>query len=223
MLKLLIDRKFLSQFDKGDKQNPIICELPKDFSLRYITTNEKKFDLKDDKDNKQNPILHFENDGSITYVNETDISINIIDYEYLIQSFPALINTGKRTPKCCDYILYSEDGNFFICNELSVSDKKNKWPDAKDQFADTIRRLNNCKEISSIINQIPNKICLLSTKMQKIDSPDGIVDAFDIPNQLIKKPEEILNTIINRMNFKIWESNLFIYNQDSTITISMRN
>ena len=215
MKDILTAKEFLKQFDKGTA----VCELPIDFKIRYCITDQKEFDLLD----KQPEILQQKDCGCVTYKNNTTDKIVIIDYENIIQSFPQEINTGKKAPKCCDFLVYSENGNsFFICNELSTSITKNKWPDARNQFSDTIRSLLNCEETKLIVNSFKQKLCILSTKIIPIESPEEMVDAFNFPYEVIKKAEELHWTIVERMGFSIWEANLLTYESEDSVLIEVR-
>lgn len=213
MKDILATRDFIKQFDK----TTAVCELPSDFELRYCTTNQKEFDLLD----KQPEIILNKDAGNITYINNTDDSIVVVDYENLIQAFPSEINTGKKAPKCCDFLVYSENGHsFIICNELSTSKTKNKWPDARYQFSDTVRSLMNCAETKNAVEGFKNKLCVLSTKIDPIESPDDMVSAFNMPYVIIRKAEQLHWTVVERMGFSI--SNLIKYEEDDTVLIEVR-
>lgn len=214
MTELLTQRTFLEQFDKGDAQ----CNLPEGFSLRFCSTDEKSFDLLD----KQEHILQNENEGLVTYTNRTNDKIVVIDYENLIQSFPKAINKGKKAPQCCDFLVYSGNKNsFFICNELSTSKTKTKWPDARYQFSDTVRCLEKCKATNGILSHFAQKLCILSTKIEPISSPDGMVGAFGIPYSLLRKPEQLHWDQVEKMGFSIWEANSITY-ENGAVTPGVR-
>ncbi len=214
MTGLLLQRKFLEQFDKGNAK----CELPECFMLRFIVTDKACFDLLD----KQEQIIQDVNEGLITYTNKTSDKIAVIDYENLIQSFPKAINTGKRAPHCCDFLVYSgNEESFFICNELSSSTRKTKWPDARYQFSDTVRCLLNCETTKSFIEKFKKKLCVLSTKIEPISSPDGVADSFDLPYRLFKNPERLSWAQVERMGFSIWEANAVVY-ENGAVTLEIR-
>ena len=215
MKDILIKRDFLKQFDKGNSA----CELPTDFELRFCITKQNEFDLLD----KQPDLIQDKDCGCVTYKNDTDDGIVIVDYENLIQSFPAEINTGKKASKCCDFLVYSEnEKSFIICNELSTSTTKRKWPDARFQFSDTVRSLLNCDETKAIVEGFNNKLCVLSTKIEAIESPDDMVAAFNIPYTVIRKAEELHWTIVERMGFSIWEASLITYKNEDTVLTEVR-
>ena len=207
-------RCFLSQFDKDG----IECSLPIGFVLKWCSTNLVEFDLQDKKES----ILQEKGTGTATYINKTEDEIVVIDYENLIHSLPQRINAGKRAPKCCDFIVYSNDGSsFFICNELSSSETKTKWPDARNQFADTIRRILKCSETKKVLDLYKQKLCILSTKIKNIISPDDIAAPFTIPFTLMKNPEKLSCSILENMHFEIWEANLIVY-EDEHVSIFVR-
>lgn len=215
MIGLLPERCFLAQFDKGNAT----CVLPSGFSLRHYVAMEKNFDLLD----KQPNIVQQPGDGCITYTNRTDDKIVIIDYENLVQSFPSAINTGKSSAKCCDFLVYSENKTtFFICNELSTSRTKLKWPDARNQFADTVRRLLNCAETKQIVDVFKYKWCVLSTEIEPVNTPDDMAGAFGIPYTLFKKAEQLPWAVVERMGFTIWEANQVVYEDSNTVSLLVR-
>lgn len=214
-MDVLTKRCFLQQFDKGTAQ----CVLPENYTLRCCIEKDVEFDLIDKKEEMVLP----NGQGGVTYKNETSDGIVVIDYENLVQSFPSTINTGKKAPHCCDFLVYSDnESSFFICNELSVSPTHTKWPDARNQFSDTVRALLKCAETKKMIENYTNKLCVLSTTIEKTDSPENIAGAFNIPYFLQKNAEQLHWTIVERMGFSIWESNLVEYKSDKTVELSVR-
>ncbi len=215
MKDILATRDFLKQFDK----TTATCELPVDFKLRYCITNQKEFDLLD----KQPEIIQNKGEGIVTYINNTEDGIVVLDYENLIQALPSEINTGKKAPKCCDFLVYSENKrSFIICNELSTSTTKNKWPDARNQFSDTVRSLMNCDKTKAIAEGVKKKLCVLSTKIEPIESPNNMVSAFNMPYEIIRKAEQLHWTVVERMGFSIWEANLIKYEDADSVLINVR-
>lgn len=209
MKDILTTRAFLMQFDKGNKT----AQLPNGFELQCRISYEKEFKLIDEKANK----VACENGGVSTYKNKTDDGIVIIGYEKLIQAL------GNRISKCCDFVVYSENKkSFIICNELSVSNKKIKWPDARFQFSATVRHLLKCEETKAIIEGIKNKYCVLSTKIEHIVSPDNMAKAFDNPYNLFKQAEQLHWTVVEKMGFTIWESNIITYENEDSVQLAVR-
>ena len=209
MKDILISRAFLKQFDKGTAK----CELPDGYKLQYSISYEREFSLSDKKANK----IANNCAGIVTYKNNTDDGIVIVEYENLIQAL------GNRISKCCDFIIYSKnEKTFFICNELSISNTETKWPDARKQFSATVLSLLKCDEIKEKLSSIKNKYCVLTTKIEPIVSPENMVNAFNNSYEILKLAEQLHWTVVERMGFTIWESNLVVYENYDTVLLKIK-
>lgn len=173
-----------------------------------VTTSEE-FDLKD----KENLIIQPVNTGSVTYKNPKKQSVSVIDYEKYINSLPDSVQNGLKR---CDFLVYSEDSDVFILNELSQSKNVfDKESHAIHQLADTLALLLECNETKSKILNYGEKYCIFSNRYKKIESPDGVADAFGAVYDLIgtleiAKPEDI--PAISALGF--------VYYRSSTIELS---
>lgn len=210
MIKFLLQRCFLQNFDKGN----FFCNLPEDFKLQYCVTDAKEFDIQDE----QADIIKLPGEGIATYKNSSTDKIVVVNYEEFIQSL------RLKKIKSCDFVTYSNDNmSFFICNELSTGCKKNKCPDARYQFENTIRDLYKCEEIKKIIDNYSKKYCVLSLKHTKITSPDNMAGAFNFAYNIITKAEKLTWKNIEKYGFEIWEANLIIYNSDNSIELQINS
>ena len=195
----------------------LIEELKKIFSatndnviIEQYEVSDASFDLMD----KLEKSICKENEGNVTYKNESEKSIYVLNYEKLIQSLPA---EKRKGIKHCDFIL-SETDSFLICNELSMgTDVKSKWPKAWKQMQQTIQILNKSDFIKEKLSNINYKCCVFSTRKEKIKSPSGIADAFNISYELIKVVQEREWYPINQLGFKVFESDYIIYKKDRSL------
>ena len=105
---------------------------------------------------------------------------------------------------------------------FQTAQQKNKWPDARYQFSDTVRSLLNCNETKTVVENFKNKLCILSTKIEPIASPDDMVSAFNMPYEIIRNAEQLHWTVLERMGFSIWEANLVIYKDNSIVHVRKR-
>lgn len=196
----------------------IIEELRKIFSaedgnviIEQHEISDKIFDLMDKLENS----ICRENEGNVTYKNETEKSIYVLNYEKFIQSLP---EEKRKGIKHCDFIL-AEDSSFFICNELSMgADTRSKWPKAWKQMQQTIQILNKSDLIKKKFSEITNKFCVFSTRNEKVSTPLGIADAFNEPYGLIKNVQERVWYPINQLGFNVFESDFIVFKQDKTLT-----
>ena len=195
----------------------IIEELKRIFSadnddviIEQYNISDGSFDLMD----KLEKSICKENEGNVTYKNETEKSIFVLNYEKFIESLPA---EKRKGIKHCDFLV-SESDSFFICNELSMgADINSKWPKAWKQLQQTIQILNKSDKLKELFSTLTNKFCVLSTRREKITTPLGIADAFNISYELIKNVQERLWYPINQLGFKVFESDYVIYKNDKSI------
>lgn len=171
--------------------------------------NEKIFDLQDKLANS----VVLEKQGNVTYHNEPEDEIYILNYEKLIQSLP---EAKRKDVKHCDFIISCKN-NFIICNELSFGKEKSKWPKAWKQMQSAIQILNKCDVLKNELQDIKNKLCIFSCRKEIINSPMAVADAFSIPFTLIKIVEERNWHPINSLGFKVFESDIIYYKTDKTL------
>lgn len=197
-------------------QDKIVNELAGYFQISPNLLNveshivgEKVFDLQD----KLESCVVQEKQGNVTYHNETNDEIYVLNYEKLIQSLPA---ERKKNIKHCDFIVSCKN-NFIVCNELSFGNEKSKWPKAWKQMQSAIQILNKCDVLKNELHDISRKLCIFSCRRVEIKSPLAIADAFSIPSTLIKIVEERKWQSINSLGFKVFESDIIYYKNDGTL------
>lgn len=171
---------------------------------------DKVFDLMDKRDCS----VCKAGEGNVTYKNESLTSVYVLNYEKFIESLP---DEKRKGIKHCDFIV-SVKNCFFICNELSMgADTKSKWPKAWKQMQQTIQILNKCEVVKNELPSIPFRYCVFSTRQKGFISPLGIADAFRMPAELIKIVQEREWYPINKLGFKVFESDYIAFKDNRTI------
>lgn len=178
-------------------------------NIEEYSIDKKIFDLQDKLEN----CVVQENQGNVTYHNEMNDEIYVLNYEKLIQSLP---EKKRKKIKHCDFIVSCRN-DFIICNELSFGKEKSKWPKAWKQMQSAIQILNKCDVLNNELQGISNKLCIFSCRREEIKSPLAIADAFSIPSTLIKIVEERKWQPINSLGFKVFEADVIYYKTDGTL------
>ncbi len=169
--------------------------------LRSENTSDLHFDIIDKKESIIVPL----GKGSATYSNLGNKSIEIVDYEDLINQLPEDCN---KDIKRADFILYHKDGaTFFIVNELSQSSNvRNKRKKAISQLHNTVFHLMQCPETSEFINKFEAKICIFSNKERLIKTLDNPALAFEKIKEYLPDPISIKFSPITKLGFKAIET-----------------
>lgn len=141
--------------------------------LRFEVITDTQFDIKD----KEPTIKQCPGKGSVTYNNHRNKVISVIDYEKFLNFQPNNVIKNLKLKKP-DFIVYDCDNSYFIINELSHGDPKNKRTRAFQQMHSAVFHFDKIPGIKLFVNKFINKICVFSNREMPILTPEGIADAF---------------------------------------------
>lgn len=173
------------------------------------TTELETFDLLDKMETSVQP----KGAGCVTYKNEKHYKLFVINYENYINSLPRNAQNGVKR---CDFLVFSENKNFFFANELSNSNNEfSKEAHAIKQLSQSIKTMFNCKELENEIKTYKERVCIFSNRIHTVKTPQGIADPFlTIPIMLNKQIPAKIEDIpeITELGFKYCKSSYVILN-----------
>lgn len=175
------------------------------------TTNVIYFELKDDS-----TVIHLIiNDGIAKYSNTNLKVITVINYELFFNSLSKAFIQGKEK---CDLILFDNNQDNFILNELSDTLPKYVFPyvntqgiqpgkrqKAISQLVNSVALLMNVSSIALFARKHTNKRCCFFNKQSVAPSTITATSAFGRFNKLIKNGLKMSNPDIEAFGFEFWE------------------
>ena len=178
-------------------QLPKLLNLNRKIQLRQVLTKEKEFDLQDSA--KNNMIVMAKGMGKVTYKNEQEWSLYILDFEhYKTQLNNSAILKEEGLTRMCDYFITDTEVEICILNEISSAisvenlDKptenfrKGKSEKAQKQLLDSLKTIKKCVPLWQMLSSAKNRICLFSYKIAQDKDPliNNIRTAFNRPLQV---------------------------------------
>lgn len=183
----------LNQIQRGSAPKITVNELVPNI----VKISKYKFDL---VDSKEGCILTDFEKGTAHYVNgnENDTyKLKIICYDDFIHQFTyddgnghTHVNRLKDGVKVSDFLIYDESkSNYFIIQELSDENSRNKINTAKKQLSSTLNQLYKSDIIGKFIDSFTNKVCFISAKdSRRIVPSDGMADGFNEIYKILPDP-----------------------------------
>ena len=178
-------------------QLPKSLNLNRKIQLRQVLTKEKEFDLQDSA--KNNMIVMAKGMGKVTYKNEQEWSLYILDFEhYKTQLNNSAILKEEGLTRMCDYFITDTEVEICILNEISSAisvenlDKptenfrRGKSEKAQKQLLDSLKTIKKCVPLWQMLSSAKNRICLFSYKIAQDKDPliNNIRTAFNRPLQV---------------------------------------
>ena len=175
------------------------------------STNLHEFDLQD----KKEQIIQKAGAGSVTYKNPFKKDIYVTDYERFINSLPDSVQKGLKR---CDFLVYSQDFQVIILNELSQSKNEfDKESHAIHQLSESLNSLLGCVSLRDELNKYTSKLCVFSNRYKEVKSPEGMADPFGLIFNFVNSEissEEFENIPeISRLGFQYCKSSVIEINR----------
>ena len=204
-MKTLLGNQYVKHLNDLKSHIPGFKPAQLPVSVHYETTDAKSFDLID----KKNPNITNTGSGSVTYHNNTCRHFVAVNYEELLNSLPECVSKGIKRP---DFIVYdeSDEGAYFIINELSQGKPASKRSDAKAQMHSALKLLKEVKGTDDFISKRQIRLCIFSCRSDFPDTPDGIADAFGINGKHLQDMVEIKFQPITKAGFKAYETDVVL-------------
>lgn len=178
-------------------QLPKSLNLNRKIQLRQVLTKEKEFDLQDSA--KSNMIVMAKGMGKVTYRNEQEWSLYILDFEhYKAQLNNSAVLKEEGLTRMCDYFIIDTEVEICILNEISSAisvenlDKPTenfrggKSEKAQRQLLDSLKTIKKCAPLWQALSNAKNRICLFSYRIAQDKDPliNNIRTAFNRPLQV---------------------------------------
>ena len=178
-------------------QIPKSLNLNRKIQLRRMLTKEKEFDLQDNA--KGNMIVMAKGMGKISYRNEQEWSLYVLDFEhYKAQLNNSAILKEEGITRMCDYFIIDTETEICILNEISSAidienlDKPTenfrggKSEKAQKQLLDSLKTIKKCVPLWQTLSSAKNRICLFSYRIAQDKNPliNNIRTAFNRPLQV---------------------------------------
>lgn len=183
-------------------------------TISYVT-NASYFELKDDN------VVIYEtvNSGFAKYTNTNSIKVNIVNYEAFIKSLSHKFKEGR---KVCDLIVYDDEKQHFLLNELTDTQlkyvhpfpkpksttgeqKPGKLAQATVQLLSTLIDLSAVVTIANFINNFQIKRCCFFNKQSHSPTPINATSAFGRINNLAPNGFKMENKEIESYGFELYE------------------
>lgn len=179
------------------------------------------FDVVDPKDDSQSIKRPF-GEGTASYVNgqkDNPYKLRFVFYDEYLHQFVFDDRQGhknvsmlKSQSKMADFIVYDtqESRVWFVIQELSRKDIKNKRSVAKLQLNATVNMLCKSKTVKAFIDGFEHKTCIMSASDERVLTPNGIADAFMEAYSVQPDPIEFNYGVIRRFGFRAFETSKVI-------------
>lgn len=172
------------------------------------STNDEHFEIEDDEETKE--LLVIEKDGTAKYDNPNRRLVYIVNYDKFITSFKH--KEGSVTAKKrCDAIVYTDDEQYFLLNELKQREiakkgrKKEVRKKAIAQLKDSLTALFAVNTIQEYIRPFRVKRCCYFNK--KVAPPSPSITALTAFNRLntLCNGLQLPEPDIEGFGFEFWE------------------
>jgi hypothetical protein len=229
-MKDLLENDFINHYNR----HPDLPVKKDEINVIHSIIEDVDFKI-DDKTGKINSDCN-EIYGIAKYSNPNKQKINIINYEQFIKSLPPRIkNTEDIGKDVCDYIVYSENRQYFLLNELtntapefvyeyenSKGIQEGKLAKAQRQLAHSLESINNVPRINSYIQQFTTQQCCFFNSYNIAITDINAEQAFNQLDELDEsEPSKLSNPEIEALGFEFW-----IYSGNQTyvlLSISVKN
>ncbi|GHU90348.1 hypothetical protein FACS1894155_08600 [Bacteroidia bacterium] len=170
-----------------------------------INTNELYFEIEDNRDS-ENIVLHTTpHNGEARYYNPQQLSITIINYDRFFTNLSHAFQKGKKR---CDLIVYSNNNEYFLLNELKEkSDRDDVRQNATKQLLESLKTIIAIKSIQDFIDRyIIKQCCIFSRQPIGISTQiKATISAFNRLSTLSSKGYKMSNKEIEDLGFELWE------------------
>ncbi len=190
--------------------------------VRIEDIADHTFDV-DDSKNDTTTIKRSFGQGTASYVNgdsDSPYHLRFVCYDEYMHQFVFDDGNGhldksmfKQHKSMADFIVYdtSEKRVWIIIHELSTGNINNKRGKARAQLTYTLDLLCRSESIKKFIKNIPNKWCVLSARdNRKLQTPNGIADAFMNAYNILPEPTKFQFGAMTRLGFTGWETSKVI-------------
>ncbi len=209
-MKELLETDFINHYNRHP-------ELPVETNIIHYSVNDIDFEIKDEtgkKDSAGNDIY-----GMAKYSNPNQYRINIIEYEKFIKSLPARVkNTNAIGKDVCDYIVYSENQQYFLLNELTntapkfINEYENlkgkqegKLVKAQRQLKCSLENVIKVPTIHTYIRQfIAKQCCFFNSYSEEITEVNAEQAFNQLDNIEYFEPSKLSSPEIEAFGFEFW-------------------
>lgn len=177
----------------------------------YRQTNISYFELQDDA------FLIYQNfgEGVAKYKNIKSFTVNVINYEAFINSLPSTFQLNREK---CDLIVYTDEKQYFLLNELTDTLPKyvnpftnnqglqiGKRVKAISQLLNTLTDLMSVPSINSFANSYTVKHCCFFNKQSVSPPLINASAAFNRINTIAINGIKMVNAGIESFDFELYE------------------
>ncbi len=191
--------------------------LPVSCTLILKSTRNTEFSLIDD-----DAMIYSldDKDGVARYNNIDSLDVTVINYEKFITTLPPRVkNTGSIGSNICDLIVYTDDKNYFLLNELtdtktyllyeherSGEKVEGKISKARRQLKQSLENIVDVPTIGMYIESFKIKQCCFFNKQAKY-APEELnaTKAFNSLNAISSTGNSMSNPDIENLGFEYWE------------------
>jgi hypothetical protein len=167
-----------------------------------FSTNEAYFEL-EDTDTREVALHITKGGGMAIYRNVNRRNVIIINYDKFVSNLPHDFQEGKRR---CDLIVYTDNYQYFLLNELKDRIPNNKVRNkAKSQLKASLRLLIAVPSIQAFINNHTIKQCCYFNKQSTSPPNISATRAFNRINTLSAKGFKMSDSDIESFGFELFE------------------
>ncbi|MDR3246085.1 MAG: hypothetical protein LBT50_06585 [Prevotellaceae bacterium] len=214
-MKNLLEKDFINYYNRHPESPVSKSEI----NVILCSTEDREFELKDTK-----------GEGCAKYVNPNKLRINIINYEEFIKPLPPRIkNTNDIGKDICDFIVYSENSQFFLLNELTNTapefiyeyqnlkgKQEGKLAKAQRQLKHSLESIIKVPKIYDYIRQFTTKQCCFFNSYSFVLLDINAEQAFNQLDEIdSSKPSKLPNPEIEAFGF-----DFLIYSASQTYLLS---
>lgn len=177
-------------------------------SISYEYTAAILFDITDPKNKHATTCIANPGSGQVTYHNDKEVSLCIINYEAFVDLF-TIAKIDKKGRSRVDFIVHdtSDQKACFILNELSEGSVQNKLSKARLQLQNTLLDLMKDADVKSYISSFQQKQCILSCRTEPEPvSPLDMAIGFATAKQIIPPNSKFSAKSIERLGFDCIEN-----------------